>query len=97
MRMERRPKRWPRSRWSPQDNGPCKRPSWTTHAKAKGWIVSGEPKPGDLFCISGDHTGLVEESRGATIVTCEGNCSNAVASIIRATHGAITHYIRPRA
>ena len=72
-------------------------PSWTTHARARRWIVSGEPKPGDLFCISGDHTGLVEESRGATIVTCEGNCSNAVASIIRATHGAITHYIRPRA
>lgn len=70
--------------------------SWKDWANARGKLRSAAsytPKPGDAFLCGTGHIGFVESVSGGSIVTCEGNCSQKVASISRPKSGKITHYI----
>ena len=71
----------------------------TEMAQSNGWFIhagSAIPKKGDIFVMSGDHTGLVisYNSENKTIKTIEGNLNDSVDGRELPKQGKITGYIR---
>jgi len=69
----------------------------TQLAKKQGWYFDAGTKPpqrGDVFVMSNDHTGFVQDVIGSSIKTIEGNYQNQVGSRPLPIVGQITGYIR---
>ena len=65
-------------------------PTLMSYCKGKGWTVK-TPQKGCIFAYKDDHTGMVYESSGSTIITLEGN-SAVKATYAEAKNGTGTEF-----